>query len=240
MDHKDCFIDFHTHILPNMDDGAPDSPTSAKMLEQLKQQGVKTVVLTPHFYTDRENLADFLERRAAAFQLLAPIAEQLELEVVPACEMYFTDYIFNYENISALCVNSGKYLLTELPFSCRFSEAMFDRISRLIGTLNVIPILAHIERYPQLLKDKECLYRLIDMGCLAQINLNSLTDGFLQRRTLLGFIREDLVHVVGTDCHNLTTRAPQYQNGIQVIRKKLSGEFVENLMNNSLRIIQGQ
>ena len=240
IDQQYHLIDFHTHILPGMDDGAGDVATSTEMLNRLKQQGVTTVVLTPHFYTDRETLSDFLERRTASFELIQPIAEQLGIEVVPAGEMYFTDYIFNYENILPLCIGSGRYVLTELPFSCHFTNSMFDKISRFMGTLNVIPVLAHIERYPQLIKDEECLNRLENMGCLAQVNLGSLTDGLLQRKAILRLIREGLVHAVGTDCHNLAARPPRYRDGIQVIQKKLGDEFVETLMNNSLQVIRGQ
>jgi len=240
MDHESNFIDLHTHILPCMDDGSPDLETSVEMLKQLKQQGVHTVILTPHFYTDRENLKDFLNRRAMSIQLLHPMTEQLGMTVLPACELYFTDYIFNNENISPLCIPNGKYILTELPFSCPFSDSTFDRISRLMGTLNVIPILAHIERYPRLMKDENCLERLLHMGCLTQINLDSLTSGFSLRKKLLNLIREGLVHVVGTDCHNLISRSPRYHDGIQIIEKALGREYVETLMNQSLQIIQSR
>jgi len=240
MDLKGNFIDFHTHILPNMDDGATDSHISVEMLKRLKQQGVNTVILTPHFYTDKETLADFISRRATSFHTLLSVSDQLDIRLMLACEMYLTDYIFNYEDISPLCVNSGKYLLTELPFSCHFSSSTLDRISRLIATLNVVPVLAHIERYPHLMKDKKCLCKLIEMGCLAQINLDSLSDGFLQRRTLLNYINENLVHIVGTDCHNMTTRAPWYLEGIQLIEKRSGRESVETLMHNALQIIQSQ
>lgn len=240
MDTDEKFIDIHTHILPGLDDGSPDTETSFQMLSRLKAQNVGTVVLTPHFYTDRETMLDFLDRRDAALRALEPIARQLDVGLVNGCEMYFSDYVFNNEDLSPVCINSGKYLLTELPFSCRFSDSSINKIARLIADFSVIPVLAHIERYAPLMKDRKCLEYLLGMGCLAQINLDALRDGFLQRKTLLGYIEDNLVHVVGTDCHNMSSRAPYYTDGIRVIEKKSGAETVKVLQANALQIIRNQ
>lgn len=232
------FTDFHTHILPGMDDGSPDVETSEKMLESLKQQGVGTVVLTPHFYTDREPPSAFLRRRAASLEKLQPAAQKCGTRIYPACELYFTDYIFNCEDLSPLCVRSGRYLLTELPFFCDFSRLVFDRIARLIADGNVVPILAHIERYDRLMRDRDCLERLIGLGCLAQINLDSLADSRMrQRRVLLDYLRDGLVHVVGTDCHNMTTRPPRFREGMEVLLQKAGASCADEIEKNSRLIL---
>lgn len=236
--HGTEFIDFHTHILPQMDDGAANLQISAMMLNQLKQQNVNTVVLTPHFYTNRESQQEFLNRRAAAFRELIPAAEQLGIRIIPACELYLTDYIFHYGGIVPLCVNSGKYLLTELPYSSNFNRALFSRLIRLVTTFNVVPVIAHVERYPPLLKDKGLVRELHNIGCFAQINLGSVKHSIFQRRTLLHYIGEGLVQVVGTDCHNMTSRPPKYQEGIRVIEKELGAETLTVLMNNAAIIIK--
>ena len=57
--------DLHTHILPGIDDGAPDMETALHMLEAEDKQGVNTVALTPHFYRSREHIADFLAEKQA-------------------------------------------------------------------------------------------------------------------------------------------------------------------------------
>lgn len=232
------FTDFHTHILPGMDDGSPDVETSEKMLESLKRQGVGTVVLTPHFYTDRESPSDFLRRRDASLEKLLPTAEGSGMRIYPACELYFTDYIFNCEDLSPLCIRSGRYLLTELPFFCDFSGIAFDRIARLIADGNVVPILAHIERYERLMRDRDCLERLIGLGCLAQVNLDSLADSRMgRRRVLLDYLRDGLVHAVGTDCHNMTARPPRFLDGMEVVLQKAGASCVDGLERNARRIL---
>lgn len=232
-------VDFHTHILPRMDDGSQDLQTSEKMLESLRGQGVSSVVLTPHFYSDQEPLSVFLDRRASAVRELQPVADRLGIRVFPACEMYFSDYIFNYEDISELCILKGHYLLTEFSFSCSFSDATFQRLERLMASQNVTPILAHIERYPPLLRNPENLRRCAELGCLAQMNLGAFGRlGFRQRRAVLDGIRDGLIHLVGTDCHNMTSRPPEFLPGIRFIEKKAGTEAVEGLMENARMILQ--
>ncbi|HEX2986195.1 MAG TPA: CpsB/CapC family capsule biosynthesis tyrosine phosphatase [Caproiciproducens sp.] len=229
----DAFIDFHTHILPQMDDGAPNTDTAVEMLRRLKRQNVKTVVLTPHFYTDRESLADFLSRRETAFQELMAAAEPLNMELLLGCEMYLTDYIFHYDNISSLCINSGNCLLTELPFSGRIGVTVFSRLARLMATFNIVPVIAHVERYPGLCGNPDRLQYLSDLGCMTQMNLESLQHGCLQRRRLLKAIEQRMIHIVGSDCHNLNSRPPEYQDEIRIIQKKLGDKFLDGLMDNA-------
>ena len=227
------YTDIHTHILPGIDDGASDLSVSEQMLKSLKGQGVGQVVLTPHFISNRESPEDFLRRRKTAYEKLYPAAKQLGVRIKPACELHFSDYVFNCKDFSPLCI-SGRYLLTEMPWSCDFSQLTFDRISRLISDENVIPILAHIERYDRLVHDRDCLERLIDLGCLVQINLDTLADSkFRLRKILLNYLRDGLVHVVGTDCHNMDTRPPRYLDGIHVIEQKIGFQCVQRIVQNS-------
>ena len=67
-------IDFHTHILPGIDDGAKDVSVSAAMLEMEKEQGVNEIVLTPHYYGKFYSPTDFVRRRAAAYEKLLAVA----------------------------------------------------------------------------------------------------------------------------------------------------------------------
>ncbi len=227
--HKELnYIDCHTHILPGMDDGSQSLQESILMLKSLLSQGVHTVWLTPHFYPYKETIESFLSRREKACAILKPDADELGIEVLPASETFLSDCIFNAPSISKLCIG-GKYLLTELPFSSSFSQQTLDRISRLAATYSVIPILAHVERYPKLIKDVAMLDEFIDMGCLAQINLSSLEDGIIKRKQLLQYIETNLVHLAGTDCHNMENRSPKYSSGISIIEKRLGYEYVDKV-----------
>ena len=235
-------VDFHTHILPGMDDGAKDAAESKNMLERLVQQGVHTVCLTPHFYPYKETQDTFLKRREQAFSQIRPFAAEVGVRFALASETFFNDYLFHSEDISPLCMkdNDGQnYLLTELPFDSSFSEHTVKRLSRLIDTYCVYPVLAHIERYPKLVNDKKLINRLIDMGCLMQINLSAFGRGYFLKKRLLGYIAKNMVHVVGTDAHNTDKRPPEYSAGISIIQESLGDDAVLQLSRNAQQIVAG-
>jgi len=232
------YIDCHTHILPGMDDGSQSLQESILMLQSLLKQGVNTVWFTPHFYPFKETLENFISRREKSCSILKPYADELGIEVLPASETFLSDYIFNAPGISKICI-SGKYLLTELPLSSSFSRRIFDSLGRLVATYNIVPIIAHIERYPKLIRNVDLLDELIDMGCLSQINLTSLEDGSIKRKQLLQYIETNLVQLIGTDCHDMGSRYPKYSNGISIIEKGIGSEYVEQLMDNARQILNG-
>jgi protein-tyrosine phosphatase len=240
--NNNFLVDFHTHILPSMDDGAKDETVSLKMLDCLKKQGVNTVCLTSHFYPYKETLESFLERRENAFKKIAHYSSEIGIKLVLASETFFNDYLFHTEDISQLCMcdNEGQlYLLTEMPINSSFSDRTINRISRLIDSYSVCPVLAHIERYPKLVNNPGLISRLIDMGCLMQINLSAFDKNIFFRKKLLRYIKHNFIHVVGTDSHNMEQRSPAYQNGISIIEKSLGAGAVKQIGSNALQIISG-
>lgn len=237
MNNMQGFVDCHTHILPGMDDGPATVNESIEMVETLCSQGVNAIWLTPHFYPFKESIDSFLDRRDKSLSRFIQNFSIPNVNLIVASETYFSDYIFNISDITPLCIGNSKYILTELPFASSFAQRTFDRIGRFISNYGVVPIFAHIERYPKLLKHVAYVDELIDMGCLMQINLSALGESFFQQRKLLTYIERNLVHVVGTDCHNLESRPPHYLHGISIIEKKLGIDYVEQLMENTRRIV---
>ena len=122
-------VDFHTHILPGIDDGSPDTDTSLKMLESLYQQGVDKVVLTPHFYITRDNMKNFLRRRTQAAQALISAAknrENLPKAVIGAEVLLFPE-ISGMDNLDKLCIEGTNYMLIEMPFA-KWSNVTYDSL----------------------------------------------------------------------------------------------------------------
>lgn len=236
------FVDFHTHILPKMDDGAKDLSESRQMLDMLRIQGVGVVCLTPHFYSYKESLELFLARRKRSFSMISSFQNEMGIRFVLASETFFTDYIFNLEDISELCIKGereARYLLIEFPFESSFSGRTIDRISRLINTFNVVPVFAHIERYAKLFHNPQLIGELIDLGCLMQTNVSALTHGLFQKKRILKYIDNNMIQVIGTDAHNTSTRPPKYTQGIDTIRKALGENAVRQLMENANQIVSG-
>ena len=218
--------DFHTHILPKMDDGASSSAESIEMLNMLKQQHVDTVVLTPHYYSQREPMSTFLKRRRASIDRLLQV-NSTGVTLKLGTEVYLSEYLFNINDISPLCIQNTRTLLLELPYGQLIDENVLDSVDRIITEYDVHPVIAHVERYPSLLRSQKHLEQLISGGCTLQVNLSSCV-GFGNRR-VLSLFKRGYIGAIGTDAHNMSTRTPDYTAGYARLQHLLNPEEIENL-----------
>lgn len=227
-------VDVHSHILPGIDDGSPDVETSLKMIEALQSQGAKAIVLTPHYYSDSISYEDFVARRDNALLLLEKSLPPGSPKLIPAAEVYITKYLLNNSNLDALKIGNTDYALIEHPFSCDFSQEIYDRLLSLNYDYGIKPILAHIERYPAFMDDGDLLDSYIEMGCIAQVNISSFVDSSrLLRKKLFKYLESGRIHLIGTDCHNLSSRKPDFETGVNAIIKKCGAEAVDVLERNA-------
>ncbi|MCD8010975.1 MAG: hypothetical protein LUF34_09435 [Lachnospiraceae bacterium] len=102
-------IDFHSHILPGLDDGSSSIEESIEMLRLSARKGVKTMVATPHFYAQKEAPEHFLERRRQSWARLAPRLPEEAPEIYLGAEVYYYTRISNTENLSRLCIGGGRH-----------------------------------------------------------------------------------------------------------------------------------
>ncbi len=227
-------VETHCHILPGIDDGAQTTDESIKLIKMLKTQGCEKIVCTPHYYSDNISLNDFLLKRDNAVrQLKSALTEDMP-QILPAAEVFITDYLLNNDDLSPLCIGNSPYILIEHPFSCDFSAKILNRLENMCINFNVKPILAHIERYEALMENKDVVDELIDMGCLIQVNIDSFE--YAHRKTkkrLFKYLESGRIHLIGSDCHNLTTRVPNYEPGITAIKEKLGSEAIDILIKNA-------
>lgn len=236
--HIDNLVETHSHILPGIDDGAPDVETSLKMIELLKKQGAEKIVLTPHYYSDTISLDDFLRKRDKAFNLLLSKLPPQSPELYPAAEVYISKYLFNAESLDELRIANSKYVLIEHAFSAGFDGEDYNRLINMYCDYGVKPVLAHIERYPALLDDMYKIEQYIDMGCLIQSNVSAFSDAPRGiRKKLIKLMKAGLIHIIGSDCHNLDSRAPAYEDGINVIIKKCGEDTIKQLMHNANKLV---
>ncbi|HIY34431.1 MAG TPA: hypothetical protein IAA24_04875 [Candidatus Eubacterium faecigallinarum] len=227
----------HCHILPGIDDGAPDVETSLEMIKRLHLQGAKAIILTPHYYSDSISLNDFLERRDKAYNKLMQALPPGSPKLIPAAEVYISRYLFSNENLERLAIGNSGYALIEHPFSSDFSDEEYDRLLNLNYEYGLKPILAHIERYSALMENEDLLDEYLAIGCLAQVNIGSFVNAPRHiRKRLIKYLETGRVHLIGSDCHNLTSRPPEYEKGIKEIIKKCGAEAVDILEENALTL----
>ena len=139
---ENIMLDFHTHLLPGVDDGSRSIEESRRLLKELEALGFDRLALTPHFYPYKETCAGFVRRRDEAYGVFC--GENPEKKLYIGCECYLHEYLFHAEDISALCFAGTRFLLTELVYNADGGEYMLSLVRRLKDTYNVIPVLAHI------------------------------------------------------------------------------------------------
>lgn len=235
----DNLVEMHSHITPAVDDGSKDIETSLAMIAKLQAQGAKKIVLTPHYYSDNISLDDFLRRRDRAFNALLRALPPGSPALIPAAEVYISKYLFNYDNLDELRIGNSEYVLIEHPFSASFGENDYNRLMNLYCDYGIKPVLAHIERYKALMEDKYVLEEYIEMGCLAQVNINSFDDAPRSiRKKLFRLLDSGNIHLIGSDCHNLDSRPPEYEKGIKAIIKKCGQDAVDKLIYNANQLLK--
>jgi protein-tyrosine phosphatase len=225
-------IDLHTHILPNIDDGACNVETAQQMTEALYTQNILKAVCTPHFDPSRTSLEDFVKKRAFALSRL----RESPIQLIPASETILHEYLFHFSDLSELCMENTRYLLLELPYQRKFDSKIFENISRLIDYYNIIPIIAHIERYHAIRRKQ--IRILIQMGCLLQLNTEAILNKKTRKKAFRYLINE-YINVIGSDCHDMQKRPPNMSTALELIEKKLGASYCERLDYHAECIVNG-
>ncbi len=213
-------FDLHTHILPGMDDGAPDMKTALQMLVMEAKQGVKTVALTPHFYRSREHIPDFLKRRANSMERLQNVLKNVKHpQLILSAEVACVPGIADWPELEQLCYAGTKILLVEPPVT-PWNEEMFHQLYAIECRRGITPMIAHIDRFFET-QTKDRIEQLLEMGFPIQVSTASLLRFRGRSRAVKLFSDNDAVLV--SDCHNTTTRPPNLDAAAQVLAKKLGG-----------------
>lgn len=220
-------IDFHSHILPGIDDGSKSAEESHEMILRLKSQGVKRIVATPHFYANDESVADFIKRRKAAYDKIAPFLKEDYPQIVLGAEVRYYEGISTLGQLEDLCVEGTDLLLMEMP-SGRWTEYVLNELNNISLQGKVTLVLAHIERYIGN-QSSSVFADLLGNDVLMQVNARFLTEFFTKRKAINLFKRER-IHFIGSDCHNMTSRPPEILKAYDVIENKLGKDFLNDFV----------
>lgn len=219
-------IDWHSHILPAMDDGSRDMGESLAMLGALSAQGVDTVAATPHFYADEETVDAFLVRRETAYKTLAEQTGSSGIRILRGAEVRYYSGISRLEGLSRLTLEDSGLLLLEMPMA-KWTDHTLRELTEMSGRQGIRLILAHIERYISL-QERGTLERLLNEGVLMQVNA-SFFERLGSRHKAIRLLQEGYIHFLGSDCHNTTTRPPRIGSAYERIRRKCGEEFVTQM-----------
>jgi protein-tyrosine phosphatase len=236
-----CMVDFHTHILPGIDDGSRDVADSLEMLRLEQSQGVASLIATPHFYATKDSFTHFLERREKAYRKLLDgmQQEELEFEMQVGAEVYYFPGMGRAEQLPRLCIGETPVLLLELPF-VQWTDNIYQDVRQIIRKQKLRVVLAHVERYYDFQKKKDIWNKMFELPVYPQMNAGCFLDR-RRRRFGLNFLRERIdkgagAILLGSDCHNTTTRTPNMLEGRKAIEKKLGSRTLEYIDDLEKRI----
>ncbi|MEG0307424.1 MAG: CpsB/CapC family capsule biosynthesis tyrosine phosphatase [Clostridium sp.] len=241
-------IDFHSHIIYGVDDGAKDEEMTVKMLKTAIENGTKRIVATPHFLKGNftVNYGEINIRVEEIKELVN--RNNLQIEVYCGQEVYYTNYILDmYKSGDIGTINNSRYMLIELPMGDFNIGKVIDNIYEL-QIKGIIPILAHPERYQKLIKKPELINMFVNEGFLAQLNIGSIMGNFGKavRKTAEIFVNNRIYSVIGSDAHGVEERTTDIKLGILEIDKLQQGYMLdihqagENILNNEETNFLGQ
>ena len=229
-------IDFHSHILPGIDDGSKNVETSIEMLRRSKTAGVDIMIATPHFYADCDRIERFTEKRLGAYQKIEDQLGKDTPQILLGAEVAFFEGMDQAEKIDRLTINGSRIMLLEMPFRM-WRQKDIDQVRNLIEERKFSLIIAHLERFMKTAGNKEYIEELMSLPVTIQINAESLSD-WKQSHTLIKMFKRGQVHILGSDCHGIHHRPPNLMEGRQRLEKKAGEACIRRLDEYGMDLLQ--
>jgi len=199
--------DYHTHILPGIDDGSRDVAMSLAMLRMLHQQGIDEVACTPHYYPGPERPEDFLIRRAESYAALSEAMDDGMPTLLPGAEFYYYEGISRLDCLPDFALAGKGLLLVEMPFA-KWETRWVDELLAIHDRKDLNLMLAHVNRYTRY-AERAMLQNLAKEGVAFQINNEAFLSFFAKRRAQKLLAWDNPIYL-GSDAHNLGARRPNW------------------------------
>ena len=220
------WIDLHSHILPQLDDGSDSVEMSLAMLYQMAEQGVDVVCATSHYYAKYNSIPTFCERRAEAMERLSSVLTAELPRVLPAAEVAYFPHMEEQE-LTPLCIQGTRTLMLEMPFA-DWTGLQLETMEALVLDCRYDVVLVHPERFCFSKSNRHKLEKLAELPIGLQVNAGSLLR-WGTRRLALDLLQMAQYPLLGSDCHNLTSRPPNLKEGRKVVMQKLGEAFLKKI-----------
>ena len=223
-------IELHSHLLPQLDDGSDSVEMSVEMLRREAEQGVGTVCATSHYYAKQNSIETFCARRAAAYEKLAAVLPEGLPQVLLAAEVAYFPRM-EEQDLSSLCIQGTRTLMLEMPFS-DWTDLQVEAVETLVLDRRYNVVLVHPERFCFSKSNQQRLVRLAQLPIGLQVNAGSLLR-WSTRHLALELLELASYPMLGSDCHNLSSRPPNLKEGRTVVQKKLGERFLRRMDENA-------
>jgi protein-tyrosine phosphatase len=224
-------IDLHCHILPGIDDGAPDLDTALAMAAIAASDGIEVMACTPHIYPGlyENNQAGI---RAAMDAFAAELAEaEIPLKLVIGADVHMDPSLRDGLKGGRIpTLNGSRYFLFEPPHHVapmRLEETCFELL-----VAGYVPILTHPERLTWIGDHYDQMVELAERGVWMQLTAASVTGRFGRgaQHYALKMLDDGIVHILATDAHHSTKRPPILSEARELVAKRLGAEEARNMV----------
>jgi len=233
-------IDLHSHILPNIDDGAADMPTALSMARMAVSDGTTHIACTPHIVPGVYNNTPGEILRAIAELKLALAEANINLNLVSGADVHLRpDIVDKLTKEELPRINNSRYFLFEPPHHV-LPPKIIPLAKEIIGK-GYVPILTHPERLTWIENHYDTICELDELGVAIQLTAMSVTGNFGKRALYWSnrMLEEGRVDIIASDAHNTRSRPPGLARARDVIVDKLGSEEAQKMVKgNPNRILK--
>lgn len=234
-------IDFHNHVIPQIDDGAKTKEMALAMLRKAQEDGITCVVNTVHYQhpkmTDSNTEYNYILEQTEKLQKVLK-ENNIAINIISFSEVYFRHNLSGLVN-NPLNIIKDKYMLIEFEnyaFPEKYQETLFK-----LQTKGITPIIAHPERYAPIQRDNSILNDWIEKDYIIQITCGSITGNFGKKSydTAHEMLKNGQCHLIGSDAHNDRGRNFKLKECLSIIQEKYGAENKSILLRNSENLLDG-
>tara|TARA_Y100001970_G_scaffold272634_1_gene369621 strand:+ start:400 stop:1194 length:795 start_codon:yes stop_codon:yes gene_type:complete len=236
-------IDFHNHVLPNVDDGPKTIEESMQMIRHANEQGITDIVQTVHFQhpkMDGKNV-DFNYLNNKIKELQSEIVkENLNIKLHLSAEVFYIPNLVEISENPLVTCRNKKYMLIE--FTTNIFPTGYEEEFYKLQTHGITPIVAHPERYRFIQNDLSILELWINRGYKIQIDAGSIIGQFGNHIKNISYemINKGYIHLIGSDAHNDNKRNFCINEAYEFLDKKQSSNLVDFLKQNAMNYLNGK
>ncbi len=252
------FVDIHTHILPNIDDGSTGVDETFEMFELAYAEGIRTIYATPHY--GRCNPAFDLKETKKVYKLVAETLKKMhpDMELILGNEiLYDSDAPNDLKHGEVATLGDTEYVLVEFAFNIDFAS-MVAGIRELVAA-GYKPIIAHVERFSCLQGYFDRIEQLHHEGALLQVNSDMLLEPryfvrnnskptLFRRNPKLStlqiyknsaweFVHAGQIDFIASDAHGSEYRFPVMQTAFKMIYHYASPDIALGIITNARLLI---
>ena len=235
-------IDFHTHILPNIDDGSESVEETFNLIKEAKSVGFDSIISTSHYIEKYYEVG--VKERCEWINALSEALkkESIDMNLYLGNEVYFSENIIQLLKENKIAkINNSRYMLFEFAMNVKPIN-VYDVLYEMLQN-KIVPVLAHPERYSFVQKDPSFIYELIDAGVLMQVNYASIIGWYGKKAEILAkkFLESNMISFLGSDVHKQRTIYQKIPEILKKIEDIIGKEKLDNLTTiNPKRALQNE